>query len=436
MIASKIHCQSRIEQMHSKLFHLTVLLSLGLFWSASNIHAQLVDPPDLVNPGSAKLVKQLLRSDWQREPENQANSHATFTSLQPNSTAVSLAYIINRIQHNETREALKVAEQLTEQDPESVDAWLLRSWLNALINKYERSLIDLRSLKKRIQKNQQLDKVQKQEIFSRMGKIIGYIQGPVRSKVSPDMIESSILAIAKGLEPAELEALNVSRETVLARFNNLGREQSNKTAVELEKQAAKDEIKRVSLVDDLQQLDLTLQQLSEEQERLTIEGNQQIADLNSQLGPLESELGTLSNQIRRIRYDLQLQYNSLFFAQSADVIYEPTIFYLTDRIRDMEYQLRSLRYDANSVSNQLQTVQVQISQTERDYNGQIRALRRQQNLTEKSKTRNRARLSKLAIGPEVAAGKKEAKTNRLTALTSYYELPVELYRQQMLDLVD
>ena len=121
------------------------------------------------------------------------------------------------------------------------------------------------------------------------------------------------------MEPAELEALNVSRETVLARFDNLARAQTNKTAVELEKQTAEDEVKRVSLVNDLQQLDQTLQQLSDEQERLTLEGNQQIADLNSQLGPLESELGTLSNQIRSVRYDLQIQYNSLFYAQNADV---------------------------------------------------------------------------------------------------------------------
>jgi hypothetical protein len=79
---------------------------------------------------------------------------------------------------------------------------------------------------------------------------------------------------------------------------------------------------------------------------------------------------------------------------------------------------------------------LQISQTEREYNAQIRALRRQQALTEKSKTRNRARLAKLAVVPEIASGKKEAMANRLTALTSYYELPVELYRQQMLDLVE
>ena len=87
------------------------------YWSEPAAHAQLVDPPHRVDPGSAKLIKQLLASDWQREPENQANSHATYTSLQPNSTAVSLAYIINRIQHNETREALKVAEQLTGSRP-------------------------------------------------------------------------------------------------------------------------------------------------------------------------------------------------------------------------------------------------------------------------------------------------------------------------------
>ena len=409
---------------------------MSMFCFSPGAEAQLVDPPKKVDLESAKLVRQLLSDDWEREPKNRANSKSTYTALRPSSTVVTLAYVLNRIQHNEKREALRVAEQLTAQDPDSVDAWLLRSWLNALINNYDRSLIDLHTLKKRIPNLQTLEKSQSQEIFRRMGKLIGYMQGPVHDQVSPEIMESSLIAIADGLSPRELEALTVSRETVLARYDNLTRTQMSKAAVELEKKTVEDEVEKTSLADQLVLLDQSLQQLGEEKEQLTAEGNQQIADLSSQIGPLESDLGSLTNQIRSVRYDLQYFYNSLFIAQNADVIYEPTIFYLNNQIRDLEYQLRLLRSDARAVSNQIQTVQVQIDQTRRAYNEQIAALNRQQGVAEKSKTRRRVRLAKLSAGPEIARGKKEAMSNRRESLTTYYDLPVELYRQQLLDLVE
>lgn len=430
-------CRQQIwRRMHSRLLPIACVLATLTCPPVPAANAQLVDPPDTIDAKSAKVIKQLLEDDWLREAENQATAQSTYTSQQPTSTAVSLAYLLNRIQHNETREAIRVAEQLVRQDPDSIDGWLIKSWLNALINKYDRSLIDLLSLQKRMLAKPGLSENQETEIYQRMGKLMGYMQGPVQNKVSPDLIQSTLTSLAKGLQPVELEAFNSSRETVLSQYDKLAAVQTTKTEIELEKQQAENEIERASLLDQNQLLDETLQRLSGQREELTLEGNRRISDLNSQRGPLESELGTVSTQIRLIQNDLQLLSNSLFYAQHAEVVYEPTIFYLINRIRELEFQLYSLRSQADSVANQIQLIQAQINQTRRDYNGQIRDLTGQQNQAEKSKTRNRARLSRLAGNTEIAGGKKEAMSNRLTALTSYYDLPVELYRRQMLDLVE
>ena len=50
-----------------------------------------------------------------------------------------------------------------------------------------------------------------------------------------------------------------------------------------------------------------------------------------------------------------------------------------------------------------------------------------------AKRRNQAKLGKLARGPELMGGKKEAMRNKQISLRTYDNLQLEVYRQDLLD---
>ncbi len=397
---------------------------------------QLIDPPS-ISKDSGTLVKQLLSSDWKRATANQTNSKETYTSMQPASTAVSLAYIINRIQHNQTREAMQVASDLTVKDPDNLDGWLLKSWLSALIDQYDRALVDLGAAKKRVSDNKELSPAKKIAAYRKMGKLIGFLQGPVKTQVNPDVLESTILTISDGLAGDELEAFNKSRNLVLTRYDDLVKDQGSKAKTELEKQKAEDEHLTESLTKQNASHEQTIAQMGSEKERLRSEGNQRVSQLAGQLSPLEGQLASISTSINGIQYDLQLLYNDLAIARnnSQNNYQNNTVYYLNDQVRRREFDLYNLQADGNAVSSQLQSLQYQISQTQRSYNNQINQIDRQYKKINNTIKRNRIRMGKVAGGPELAKGKKGAMSSRLTALTSYNDLGIELYRQQLLDQV-
>ena len=58
-----------------------------------------------------------------------------------------VAYAVNRLQQNKTKEARLVAEKITENFPSNLDGWMLKAWLDALEDNFETSLVSMRSLK-------------------------------------------------------------------------------------------------------------------------------------------------------------------------------------------------------------------------------------------------------------------------------------------------
>ena len=72
-------------------------------------------------------------------------------------------------------------------------------------------------------------------------------------------------------------------------------------------------------------------------------------------------------------------------------------------------------------------------QTRNLLNQQVRDIDKELKKISATKRRNMNKLAKIAAGPEVADGKKQAMINRATALRTYDDLPLELYRQQLLE---
>ncbi len=414
---------------------LSVLFSIAPFANSTVTAFQFANPPEIKSSSQAMLVRELLDSRWSREGTNELDSRKSYSSSNSPTPVEMLAFVLNRMQHNKSREAIKVAGQLTRRYPTSVDGWMIRAWLSALINDYERSLIDMRSLKQQLTNQPKLTQPQKEIIYQRMGKLVGYLQGPVGDKVNQDILKSTIIFIAAGLPAQTMEEFNKSREDVLTRFEDLAKAQNISVQDQLARQQITDEQTERTLTNQSQILNQSLQQIASEIELVRSEGNQQLSNLDAQRLPLENQLTTLSSQISQASYDLQLLYTDLYYAQQVPPIHRTSIFFLSDQIRRRELELYTMEADAAAISDQLQLLQSQIARTQLTFEARLRNLDRDYAKLNNSNKRTQIKLAKIASGPSIADGKREALTSRLTALTSYDPFPVELYRQQLLDLL-
>ncbi len=413
-------------------------LLLGCFCSTGK--SQLIEPPSIQNAESQQVVRELLVRTWERTPNNKQMSATVFTDANSAASEILLAFLLNRIQHNETKQAVEIADRLTREHTGSLDGWLLKSYLNTLLRNYDRAQVDLRSLKKRLDALLQASPTSTQQkiaAYSRMGQLVGYLQGPVKEKLNAELLESTIVTLTENCSPEELNSFNTARERILVKFDSqlaAGQERQNE---ELEKQARQDEQTIVSLNEQNASIDQTLQQLIDQQERVRAEGTQRVANLTEQLSPLEANLASISTQIGSVEYDLGLLYADLYNAQFQNnqlpPQYQTSTWFVSDQIRSAEFALGSLRANWNAVSTQLASLRNNIVTTSQAYTNQLAQLQQQSKTLKNTQQRNRIRLGKLSGGPEIVDGKKSAMQSRLIALTSYVELPTELYRQQMLD---
>ena len=118
-----------------RVFYVIALLILS---NATAEACQLLSLPEQPLPIHAeKSVQAFLNEYWNRSPQNALASETFYRDLKSPSAIVSVAYAVNRIQQNKTNEAKIVAEKITATFPENLDGWMLKSWLNALEDKFD-----------------------------------------------------------------------------------------------------------------------------------------------------------------------------------------------------------------------------------------------------------------------------------------------------------
>jgi hypothetical protein len=412
----------------------TVAIALLASFPKTASGRQLLSPPAApIDVETSTPIRQLLTEQWERDPVAEAASKDLFRSVQQNNANLLLAYSLNRIQHNRVDDAKSVAEEMTKNFPKNLDGWMLLAWLNTLSDRYDTALINLRSMKKQIDKNDKLSPASELALYKRLGRLIGYMQGPVADRVNDDIMDGTVLQITAGLPPEALKTFHENRNDVLKQFDALLKSQGQKTQVELAKVKIQNDNETIALEREIQLFEQTESQLIPEKQRLRQEATRQISIIEQQAQSLEQQLANISSDIRETEQDLQYMAIDLFNAQNLPPRLRPSLFYLQNQIRNAQLALSALRSNGNQVSNQLGLLRAQIIRTQNAFNQQVREIDKEIKRVNGAKRRNLAKLARLAAGPEVADGKKDAMRNKATALRTYDEFPLLIYRQELLE---
>lgn len=395
--------------------------------------AQILSPPaQPIAPQASTPIRRLLSEDWERGPGVAVRAKTTFESQKQFTDDLLVAYMFNRIRHSQTSEAKLAAQELTDRHTDNLDGWMVKTWLNALTDDFDIALINMRKFKKQIDAQKNLPEQTQRQIYRRLGRLIGYFQGPVADRVNDDLLNDTIGELVVGLKPEILKAFNENRDRVLKRHGDLMVEQGKKTQVLLDKTKLENQAQAAQLDRENKLLEQAEAQLLPQKQKISEDATRQIAAVEQQGYQLNQQLSQLGGEISATQLNLQYLYQDLAQILSQPPEFRRSTFFLRNQIRSAELSLNTLHQNAAVTSNQLNGLRAQIGQIEASANQRTNEIDKEIKRVNGSKLRNFTKLNKIAQGPELAAGKRKALKSRITGLRTYDDLTLELYRQDML----
>ena len=421
-----------------RLNALTVLASLCIALivgqPASTASAQILSPPPKrLTPEMSQPIRQLLTEDWPRNPKIEERSKRTLANAGTFTDDLLVSFLINRIRHNRIDDAKLIARELTVRHPDNLDGWLFKTWLNTLTDDYDAALVDMRSLKKKVDSLKKVPQSTQQHIYKRLGSMIGYLQGPVGDRVNDDLLDETIKIVANGIKPDLMKLFNEKRNKVLKTYGDLTKTQADKTQKELVKVKVANDAEVVALEREVQLLEKTESQLIPEKQTVRDDASRQISTIERQGSSIEIQLNRINADLRATEFDLILLYQNLNVILRQAPQFRVSTLNIRNQIRNAELTISSLRTEGIQATNQLNTLQSQLNVARRNTNQRINELDREIRRVNGAKRRNIAKIAKLAKGPKLADGKRDALRSRARALRTYDKLSLELYRQDILD---
>ncbi len=396
-------------------------------------------PTEKLDAETIDAIDQLLDSNWQRNSANHRKSQSIFENAPRDNPHVLVAYAINRIQHGKTSDALAAAKETRQRFETNLDGPVLEIWLLALTDNYERAIVRIGDLKKRLTQARDRGLVSEPaelKLYSRLGRLMGYFEGPVAEKLSPQLVAQISQQLQADLSPQAQNAYSKNRTSVLIQFKELLNDLAKFESVELARVAAANEVEKKRLEQDNILIQQTRERLQPKLEQLNETANSESSILEQQILSAASELEFANQAAFRTEQDLAFLYADLLSINRrfrGPLLFDT--FALEDQIFRTEIQLNQFRTSAINAASNLAVLRNQLIATQNRYTRQIDTVQKQLNRTEVIQTRNGRELKKIAQGPKIAGGKKKARKHRRKALRTYDDLSLELYRQELLDAI-
>lgn len=395
---------------------------------------QLIEP--IVIPADEKQrVKFWLDLAWKKNLDNRTQSVELYELSPVDSPTVYIAYAVNRFRHNRVREAGDAIDAALSIAPNNLDARLMSIWIKTVRDQYDSAMTEIRTFAKTIQTRNlppaqlgQLDNT-----YRRLGRLLGYLQGPVGDQVNQEILREAIRELSVGLAPQHQQLIRAEMEVLMAdyegRMEHLGRkvEQSVK-----EKEVTKDADRKL-INQENTFLQTQTKQIQDKKDLVRDEGELKIEQAVSRLQPLQSELASLDAEIQSVRHNTRALQTALYFHQNDPNGSLLQCDVLRYQIQDSYFLLNNLGRRADAIAFDLNRGANEVAQIRNRYGGQLSQLERDLKNSGKQQRRNSKRLAKLAKPTKPDNKKVALLSNRITALNSYDQLPLELYRADLLD---
>ena len=405
-----------------------------MIWQHDSVQGRQLVEELTIADSSVVPIEKLLIEHWQPGRVARAAADKIFADANPKDRAIVLAFTAHRLNDFVKLDYLQPLSDLLNRDPNFLDGWLIRAHLNLFAKEFDRSLMDLRTAGRLIARLDLSDE-QRQEIFYQVGRMIGYLQGPVAHWANQDLI----LAVQdqyRGLaEEKQWERFEQGVVDILTEFQQNVNEANQVLTAEFEQEERKDQVKDQMLTQENETLQIRLGDLNQQLAATSNQFAMQEAQLTGQLSPLQSNLVSIENQIQSMQWQRNRLYTDLFLLQSDPYCPPFSINLVLNQIRSIEFSLAGLHANYRNQLGQINGLQWQLQQLQSQRNSETRAIQSQLRRSARRLSDNQKELARIATGPVIPLRTRKSVQTQVTVLKNYIPYSHDLLRQQILEIL-
>jgi uncharacterized phage infection (PIP) family protein YhgE len=399
--------------------------------------------PYCLNGQTPSISVQLLKDLWSRDGNNLEVAQKSFETTAVRDGNTLFAYALNRINHYRYRDGLSVAREASEKSPEDFDVWATLSWLEVLLQNNNEGMLALQKLKASIQVLE-ADSAKRGFYIRHMGRLIGFLEGPAGGGVNQEILTNTISLIEEKLTPDESKAFIEARQAVVDEFVKLGGKRELAKTDFLADAKAKAEAETKVLEGQNELIMKRRESIPSQISKLTDDFNSQTSSLRAQAQPLQSQIGMLQAQHSNLQIELQQHYAQVAYYQGLlNRTRDPNDrFWIINQMnqfqlfcRNVESQILGVQGQLRSIDSQLGSLNRQAQQVNAQYNSQVGRLQAELNELDRQLGRNMSKTQKLAEPPKRITGEALTLSQRLDKLKTYYDLPSEQLRNDLLEKI-
>ncbi len=390
-----------------------------------------------------QAARQLLEQYWNRDLKTRRAAesfHSDYLKTHPTSGVEQFAWTLNRIQFAQYRQASAAADTLTEHFPDDWDAWHARIWLQMAVGNVNESLVSMQELAKAVRTAGPLDEATRLTVFTRLGRLYAFAEGPASGKARDTTLAETLTAITRGLDDTDLGSFEDQRAQLAGQYTGMI-EEMNENVAEQKQAAAREQAEQI------EQINRESRSISERQSQIESEARvvreraeSEFAQLQGQAAPFQSSLAAVETRIVVSRDEAARTVAAIARLEQLAAS-EPDSFLRDNYLRqagaarltlaNVNAILIDLRGQYDGIVGQLAAIENQMAAVQNESRSRLSGLDRESSQLSKRATKNQRALSKMNQ-PEGDSGYLKNVNARLAHLPTFDPFPTEEMRQKLL----
>lgn len=397
-----------------------------------------------VTDDSPVYVDRLLKEFWPVGVENRRAGESTWQDYRKGHASpdsrVQWAYVLNRIEHDKYREARRAIDDLVTPGSDAWEQRYAQIWLKLMVGEVNSALLDIQLVKDRVVAATGLEEAARFKIFSRLGRLYGYAEGPASEKATPSILLETRARVQDGLNDADFGNFEDHRKQVANQFAELLEEKSTTVATQIRVQKENAETRTAQIISDNVAMGDRQTALVREIRELQTEMSNETRQLRQDARPITSDLSRIESDIRRVDRRIAELANDIAYYETA-AFHEPDPYRQADlyararslrsRLYSEESQRNNLNGQYNSSLAQLDLISERIAGVERQFGGMISTREGEARQLRGQLKRNQKELKKLQ-NPKAKTGYVKSMDSRTGHLPTYDPFPTDEFRRDAL----
>ena len=262
------------------------------------------------DPAARAAIARLLEVGWSTTPQPRAvvdEEQAHVARLAGGDRRALTASLLVLLQQRRYDDALKRAEMMLARDPADLVALRAKVWVSTLVKNYDAAMLAADQLSEQLAARPaatEEEQAAHDELLAFLGRIYGYLGGPVADAVNQDKRKASEREVLARITETRRALFEEARDGAIGKFLAMtGERDDERTRAAAAADAAKEKTLK-ELDEERQAIDERTKELEDRKNKLQSELRDELAEIAKEDRPLVQELARLGARAATLNRDL------------------------------------------------------------------------------------------------------------------------------------